>query len=170
MIVAKVIKPGRFNADAFQREIARAANEAGKTIKKDFEATTKHWDNKPEFELIVSLEPSPVEVLVSTDDEIYKYVNDGTKPHEIWAGWYTGKSEHKSLVFPSAFTAKTKPNSLQTGPGSSGGALVHTPYVEHKGSKPRNFDKLIKKKRERWFKQQMEDAMARARKASGHAI
>lgn len=167
----KEIKPRRFKEAAFRLELLNAMRKAATQVKKDFQATTKTWKHQPKFEVLVSLKapPGPT-ILVATDDKIYRFVNEGTKPHPIFAGIYTGKSGKRALAFPSVSTPKTTPGSLSSGPGRKGGATVLRPYVQHPGTEARNFDEAVKKKREKWFKRQMEKAMSRAAKKSGHAI
>ena len=169
-IVSKTIKPSRLKDDAMRLRLLNAMRKAGTQIKHDFEATTKTWEHKVVFEELISLTgPGPV-VLVATNDEIYGYVNNGTEPHEIWAGVYTGKSDKTRLAFSSDFVPKTKPGIIDSGPGRRGAVDTFVPMVMHPGQEePRNFDKTIQKKREPWFKRQMESAMGEARQASGHA-
>ena len=169
-VLVKQIKPKRLQEDAMRLALLSAMHAAARVIRQDFAATTANWKHKVKFEHIVSLAQGNIAILVTTDDEIYRYVNEGTKPHEIWAGIYTGKSNKTTLFFPSVFTPKTKPGSLVSGAGRKGKRDTHTPYVEHPGTEARNFDEQIEKKREKWYKQQMEAAMSKARKASGHAI
>jgi len=167
-IVIKQIKPAALKQDAMRLELLNAMRKAGTQIKKDFEATTRTWEHKPKFEVVISLTgPGPV-VLVDTDDEIYGYVSKGTKPHEIWAGIYTGKSNKKTLAFPARSTSKTKPGFIGSFGGSRSSQTVVRPYVNHPGTKARNFDETIQKRRQTWFKGEMEKAMAKAAKASGY--
>jgi len=174
MIVCKSIKPGRFRSEAFTKAITAAANEAAKDIQKDFEATTKTWNHKPKFVKEVDVKTSPVQVLVGTDDEIYRYVDEGTKPHPIFAGIYTGKSNKKALAFQwggkGSYRAKTSPGVIGSKAGGPSGPFVAFPYVMHPGTKPRNFDITIQKKWEPKFKRLMEAAMSAGAKGSGHAI
>ena len=153
-----------------RRALLSGMHAAARVIKKDFEDTTKHWKHKVKFEYIVSLAKGNVAILVTTDDEIYRYVNEGTKPHDIWAGAYTGKSNKRVLAFPSSFTPKTKPGSLATGRGRKGRVDTFVPMVHHPGTEAREFDTLIEEKRAKWYKRQMEDAMRKARWVSGNAI
>ena len=172
VVIIKTIKPQRFNEAALRNRIRYRMYKVRDGILKDFKATTENWEHEVKWKSVTHFTkrlPSP-SVEVWTDDEIYRYVNDGTKPHDIWAGWYTGKSEHKVLAFPSQSSPKTTPGSLKSGPGSSGGAIIFTPYVQHPGGKARNFTGQIEKKWTPRFKRAMERAMSDARKASGHAI
>ena len=171
--VIKVIKPRRFKDKEFNRVLRNEMRKAARVIKKDFEATTRTWKRKPKFVMHTKLrqdEPSP-SVRVDTDNLIYFFLNDGTKKHDIWAGIYTGKSDKKVLAFPSIFSPKTFPGFVGSVAGVSGGPTVFTPYViEHPGTKARKWDEAIKKEREPWFKDRMEEAMLIARDRSGHAL
>jgi len=169
-VFVKQIKPKSLDSEAMRAVLMARLDRIGKQIKKDFEDTTKHWKHKPVFEILSDLSgPGPF-VFVSTDDEIYRYVNEGTKPHEIWAGAYTGKSNKRVLAFPSAFTPKTKAKSLVTSAGHRGKVDTFVPMVHHPGTEAREFDRLIEEKRAKWYKRQMEEAMKEARKVSGNAI
>ena len=170
-ILVKEIKPSKMKVDAMALELVKGMREVGKGIQKDFEKTTKTWKHKPKFVQTFAIKPGVgPELLVGTDDEIYRYVDEGTKPHLIFAGIYTGKSNKKALAFPSKFTAKTKPGVIGSTAGSSGGDMVVRPYVSHPGNKPRHFDKEIAKIWTPKYKKWMERAMAKAARASGHAL
>jgi len=166
-IQVKVIKPQRFKDPAFKRAIQQAAKKAGKEMGKDFEKTTKTWKKKPKFEQIIDVAPN-VEVLVGTDNEIYRYVNDGTRPHAIFP------KRAKALSFrwggKGSYRAKTRPRFIGSMPGGPTGPRVAFPYVQHPGTKAREFDKTIEKKWRSAFKTRMEKAMRDAAKASGHGI
>ena len=169
-IVYKEIKPSRLKIDALRLTLLNEMRKAGTAIKQDFEKTTATWSKKPRFEVQISLVGGPT-VLVGTDDEIYGYVDRGTEPHEIWAGFYTGKSNKKTLAFASSSTPKTKPGVIRSFPGSRGKIDVFVPYVaKHPGTKARGFSKEIAKQWKPKFKRRMEKAMAQAAKASGHAL
>ena len=143
MILMKEIKPPRLKDDAMRLELLNAMRAAGTQIKKDFESTTKTWKHKPKFEVLISLTgPGPV-VVVGTDDEIYGYVSGGTKPHAIFAGIYTGRSNKRALAFPASSTPKTRPGVIGSSGASRSGQTVVRPYVMHPGTEPRNFEKTI---------------------------
>jgi len=171
VVLVKAIKPNRLKDKAMRLELLNAMRKAAKVVEKDFEETVKTWDHKPEFKTIISLKGGPsILTDTSTDSEIYGFVNNGTKPHPIFAGIYTGKSKKKVLAFPSAFGPKTRPGRLKAGPGHKGGNTIMRPYVQHPGTKPRDFDKMIEKRRRPWYKKQMQYAMKRASRVSGHAL
>jgi hypothetical protein len=169
-LLIKQIKPGRLKVDAMRLELLNEMRKAGTAIRKDFEKTTKTWEHKPKFTQEISLTGPGPTILVGTDDEIYGYVSRGTKPHPIFAGYYTGKSDKKVLAFGSKFKAKTRPGVIGSSSGGSSGKMVFTPFVQHPGTKPRKFEEAIEKKWRKQFKRRMEQAMARAAKASGHGL
>lgn len=169
-ILIKEIKPSRLKVDALRLELLNEMRKVATEVKKDYEKTTKTWKHKPKFEMDVSLKPPGPTLIVETDDEIYRYVDKGTKPHLIWAGIYTGKSNKKVLAFPSKFSPKTKVGVIGSTAGSSGGDMVRRPYVEHPGNKPRGFEEAIEKIWKPKYKRRMEGAMRKAARASGHAL
>jgi len=152
-----------------QAELIAGILEISRGILKDFQETTKTWAKKPKFDMLYDLKGGPT-VLIGTDDEIYRYVDEGTKPHPIFAGIYTGKSDKMVLAFPSIFKPKTTPNVIGSGPGFKGGDTVLRPYVNHPGTKPRNFSDNIRKKWEKPYKRRMERAMKDAARKSGHGL
>ena len=169
-ILVKEIKPSKLKVDAMRLELLNEMRKVGTAVKKDYEKTTKTWKHKPKFEVDVSLkQPGPM-LMVWTDDEIYGYVDKGTKPHLIFAGIYTGKSNKKALKFPSKFKPKTKAGVIGSTAGSSGGDKIVRAYVQHPGTKPRGFEEAIEKLWKTKYKRRMEGAMRKAARASGHAL
>lgn len=159
--VWKVIKPSRLKDDAMRLALLNGMRKVGTQIKQDFEKTTQTWDHKPKFETLVSLSGGPT-VLVDTNDEIYHYVSEGTKPHII------RPKRARSLAFPGVYNAKTTPGVLEARSGGSSGDMVYTKEVRHPGTQPRKFDELIAKKWQSKFKREMESIMKEVAQASGH--
>jgi hypothetical protein len=166
-IVVKQIKPARFKSEAFTAAMQEVAKDVGREMVLDFRETTRSWKNKPKFELVTSVDPN-VEVLVGTDDKIYGYVNDGTKPHIIKpkGRWplrfkWGGKGSYKP---------KTKPRIIGSTPGGPSGPEVVALTVHHPGTEAREFDIVIEKKWTPRFKRMCEAAMSQGADKSGHAI
>lgn len=168
-VLVKAIKPKKIKEKEIRLHLLNEQRKIGKDVRKDFERTVKTWDKKPKFEILVSLAKGQITTAVVTNSEIYRYVDEGTKPHDIWAGFYTGKSEAKVLVFPGTFSAKTIPGVLDAREGSQSGDLVFTPYVRHPGIKPRKFSKTIQKKWRKRYKKRMLKALRVGVQKSGHA-
>lgn len=170
MLTFKTIKPERLKDDKMRLTLLNAVRKAARDIRKDFEKTTRTWEHKPKFEEVVSLTgPGPV-ALVGTDDKLYRWVDEGTKPHEIWAGAYTGRSQHRHLAFREGFEPKTIPRVIDSRQGGTWGPYRYAPMVHHPGTEARQFDKTIAETWESKFKRRMEQAMSEAAKDSGHAI
>jgi len=168
MLAFKAIKPKRLREKEMRLTLLNAMRKAGTQVRKEFERTTKTWEHKPKFVEIISLTGPGPTILVGTDDKVYQWVDKGTKPHEIWAGAYTGKSKAKALRFQGTYTAKTVPSVIDARNGGKSGDVVMRPYVQHPGTEARKFDEQIQKEWEPKFKRLMEDAMREAAKESGH--
>jgi len=166
----KLIKPSTLNQDKMRLAFLNAMRKQATEIKREFEKTTESWEHEVKFESTVGLRRTPPgpEVLVWTDDEIYGYVNDGTRPHPIFP------VRARMLRFQwggkGSYTPKTTPRVIGSKSGGPSGPVVHRPYVQHPGTEARHFDEEIQKQHEPKFKRAMEKAMSDARKASGHAI
>ena len=174
VLVIKQINPAKLKEDAMRLALLNPIRKAADDMHKDFKATTATWHHKVEFEKAVSLALGGPSIHIVTYDLIYGYVNDGTKPHPIFAGYYTGLSSKMALSFQwggkGSYRPKTHPGVIGSTPGGPSGPRVAMPYVQHPGTKARKFDEAIRKKWEPMFKRRMEDAMKAAAKASGHSI
>lgn len=160
----KSVKPSTLKKDAFRLEFLNAMRKTGRKIQKDFEKTTATWKRKPSFTMLVSLtRPGPT-LVVGTDNEIYGYVDQGTKPHIILP------KNSPYLVFKSGFSPKTRPRVIGSSPGKTFGDTIISRGVIHPGIAPREFSITIQKKWQSPFKRDMEKAMKTAAKKSGHYI
>lgn len=152
MARSRVILPKQLAADPrrMARAIANGLNAQALAVKVDFEVTTATWSDKPSFTVEVT---SPYERVVSTGDEVYTMLNDGTDPHEI------RPKNGKFLRFRGPFQAKTVPNQISSGPGSKGTNITFSRGVRHPGTKPRRWDTAIAKKQRRLFGKVMQRAI-----------
>lgn len=168
-IVVKAIHPKKFNTRLFRDEVDKALEKVRVGMLYDFFLTVATWKREVEFDSIVEWKNHVGSVLVGTDDEIYRYVNEGTRRHTI-----RPKKEGGKLVFPwggkGSYTPKTKPRRLMSGFGGQAGGIVAFPVVQHPGTKARKFDETIQKKWQPKFARMMEKALETARKKSGHAL
>jgi len=162
-LVIKQIKPTRLKVDALRLQLLNDMRAVGVEIKQDFEKTTATWDRKVAFETQISLSGG-AQVEVSTSDEIYGYVDLGTRPHVI------RPKRAKALRFQSGYVAKTTPGVIGSSAGGPFGDTVFSRGVNHPGTKARNFSKGITELWQTKFKRKMEQAMSSAAKASGHAL
>lgn len=139
MIKMRVIKIKKFMDP---RKVARAVENGltgeAKIVKTDFDTTTQTWKSRPEF----TTQSSPGKRIVSTDNEIYGYVDGGTPAHVI-----TAKGPGP-LVFGVPSHAKTTPRVIRSGPGGAGSTIVRARQVDHPGTAPRLFSETIAEKSE----------------------
>lgn len=135
MIKLKPIVPKGEILDA--RKLARAKKNALEGAAKgaliDFKVTAQTWSHKPSFAIEA---PNDNERIVGTNDDIYGYVDEGTRAHVIVA-------RGKTLAFPSGYKAKTRPRVIGSSGGGGKGATVFTKRVQHPGTDAREFSETI---------------------------
>ncbi len=160
------IMPKQLKEDAIRLELLNAMRKFGTKIKKEFDRTTATWKTKVKFNKKISLRDGTT-VEVFTDNQIYNWVNDGTKgPYPIPK---PGNKNAKPLAFPGIFRPKTTRHVIGSTAGFKGGGTVVVKSVEHPGIKAREFDKKIMEIMKPTFEKAMEKAMKRAATASGHS-
>jgi hypothetical protein len=165
-IKVKVIKPAKMNQREFERVIKDTLKDTEKGILKDFERTTETWQHQVAFDHGHSVTASGGRAFVETDDEIYGYVNDGTKPHRI------PKTGVANLRFQwggkGSYRPKTAPGRLASKPGGPSGPVVGAKSVQHPGTTARKFDEAAKQRWLTLLPRALRDALGKGAKASGH--
>ncbi len=159
-ITARKAKPA--NVKAARLAILNEMRAVGKEIKEDFQATAATWEHKPKFDVQISLAGGSPTIEVGTSDEIYGYVDEGTRPHVIVP------VKAQVLSFRGGYTAKTQPGVIGSSHGGAQGDQVFTMMVNHPGTKARKFSEKIKRKWAGQFGKRMQAAMSAAAKATGH--
>lgn len=141
MIKIKVIKPraNMFNVNAIERAVGDAMKDLAKDAQKDLEKTTSTWEHDVDFKI----EMERGGFTVATTDEIYGYVDDGTRAHEI------RPKNGKQLKFTVGGAAKTTPRVIGSGPGRRGSTVVRSKRVWHPGTKAREFTETLQQKYDR---------------------
>ncbi len=172
MITFRTIRPGAFDFKAFEKELRNAQKEWMLKVLKEYRLTTKYWKHKVPFFGRGSERGMVTKIEIGYDDEIYGYVDEGTGKAAGHGGLYpiTPKKPGGVLAFPSKSTPRTKPGRLRSGYGRKGKTIVFAKKVMHPGIKPRDFSGQIKKKMEPVLEADMQTAMGRGAKKSGHAI
>ncbi len=136
------------------RELERALNNATKGVLKaakvDFDVTTQTWTNRPEF----VIEQDGVEGEVSTDNKIYKFINDGTRKN-----YPITPKRGRFLRFREGYRAKTTPRIIASKSGGSFGPTVFRRRVIHPGITARLFDTAIAKKWTRLYPNTLQRAI-----------
>ncbi len=134
MLIWKQIKPAAFDPDVFVDEVGMEALSIADDMLLDLELAVATWDHKVKFEEEVNVTPDLVEIMVATDDEIFKFVDEGTKAHPIKPKRPGGK-----LRFQEGYRAKSTPGVQVSSVGGPFGEYVYSKGVQHPGTKARNF-------------------------------
>jgi len=112
--------------------------------------TTATWKHKPTFRLqrrvYAGLVTDTVRLAIITDDEIFRYVDQGTAGH-----WITPKAARSArnpgrpsaLKFQKNYKSKSTRGKLSSGPGGHYGPTVYRPGVWHPGIAPRYLMKAL---------------------------
>lgn len=147
----KVIIPRSLALDTkrMARAIDNGLEASALAAKVDFGVTVQTWQKKPPFE-IVKTENGRI---VGTDDDIYGYVNDGTRAHLIVA------KNAKTLAFGVPSSPKTTPRVIASTGGRRGSTPVYVKAVQHPGTEAREFDETIAKKWREQFPVTMQRAI-----------
>ena len=161
-VLWKAIKPQRFKSAEIRKAVEHEAKMIADEVYLDFLLTVSKWEKQPKFEKEVQVGPDEVAVLVGTDNEIYRFVSEGTRPHVI-----TPKGPWP-LRFKDTYTAKTLPGLITSRSGGASGGEVFAREVHHPGTEPRKFEETIGKKWQPKFKRRIVGALKRGAKASGH--
>jgi hypothetical protein len=128
-----------FDASIAKKAIVNAMNGAAKAAKVDFDVTTQTWNNRPVFTIVA---PTPFERQVMTDNEIYGYVDEGTKPHII-----VPRTKKALAFFAGGYKAKTRVRVIGSKAGGSPpGINTIVPIVHHPGTDAREFSQAIEEK------------------------
>lgn len=115
------------------RAVDRGMRKAAEKAKQDFEATASTWEHKPAFAID---ETGPGELTIGTDDQRWKWIDEGTKPHTI-------RPHGRFLRFSPGSRPKTRPGVITSGSGAQGSGVVYARVVRHPGIKARLFTKQI---------------------------
>lgn len=131
------LKNSVLDVKRMQRAIDNGLNAAALAAKADFGVVTQTWRRTPAF----AIEKEPNARTVATEDQVFGFVDDGTKPHLI------APRNGKALRFGVPFSAKTVPGVIASRAGSTGGSvIIRRKPVRHPGTKARNFSQTIAQK------------------------
>lgn len=128
----KVTKGILANPETMSRVIENALTGAALGVKADYGVTQQTWKHRAKFKIASKLG----ERIISTNDEIYGYVDAGTRPHII-------RAKRGVLSFKSGYRAKTSPNTIASRNGGAFGENRYAKMVKHPGVSARNFSKVI---------------------------
>ena len=145
---------GMPTGDQYLKAMQKAVYKSAGLVLKDFEATVRTWKHKPVFDLTITEQGGSYSVTAGTDDEIYGYVNNGTKPHQI------KPKRSRYLRFSSGFKAKTRVGVIGSFQGGSFGSDIFSRGVMHPGFPGRQFAKKIAQRRQLSTKQEIAQSVA----------
>jgi hypothetical protein len=124
--------------------VQEGINRTVQDIRADLERSTATWTHDVDFDVSISRQGKTVTTTVGTDDEIFGYVDRGTKPHII-----TPKRPGYPLRFRSGYKAKTIPGRIWSRPGGSFGNMIHAMVVHHPGFPGRHILETVTRKHEK---------------------
>lgn len=134
-----LLNPGRLTA-----ALEDALDDAAQKVYSDLQRPTSTWKTSVAFQIRRIANGRTIGRTISTANEIYGYVNSGTRPHVIRA------KNAKYLNFgPSS--PKTTPGNLDSTSGSRGPRTTFVAQVNHPGTDPRNYDKVAAEHAEQTF-------------------
>lgn len=134
----KAIKP-KASAVEYTRVVKivqQTMEEVKDNVLVDFKQTTSTWQHDVPFTASRTADG----FTVGTDDAIYGYVDQGTKPHIIEA------KAGKMLAFSTGGSPKSRVRSIIASRGSKGSKRVFARRVRHPGTKARGFSSAIQEK------------------------
>ena len=150
------------DTSAFIDECNKLLVKAAKSMNGDFRAATHTWKHKPLFWhwgpfrrgnlLYIFAGPTTYE----GRDELFEWVDEGTKPHTI-----RPKVAGRMLRFQSKYRAKTTPYSLYSRPGGKSGRYTYRRMVHHPGIKGRQFIELSAANHQPWWNTKVAELMDR---------
>lgn len=151
-IAALIPKRPLFDRAALAQAIERELDQQTQKALKEFEKSTSTWTHKPNF----TVTKRTGEREDGTSDENYNRVSQGTRPHII------RPVSAKRLSFVGGYVPKTMPGSISSKSGGASGSRVFAKEVRHPGTKPRNFDKLVKEAVEKGLVTGLQQAISKA--------
>jgi len=164
MIKMSATFPKLQNANVLLQVLTHGAQELGQLIKEDFEETTKTWTHKPDFQIVLVKVAEGTLINVFTQDTIYSYVSEGTRPHVIVpknANW---------LKFPRQYKAKTNVGIISSTTGGHYGAPTFRKSVQHPGIEARKFAETIAEKYGEIAPRKAQEAVRRAILTAGFSF
>lgn len=119
---------------AIRRKIGKALSDAAIQARNEYKKTVTTWEQSPEFTITRSGEFARI---VGTENEIYGYVDHGTRPHIIRPTTAT------NLAFQVGYTPKTSPRVIGSQAGGNFGPVAFSVKIQHPGTDAREFSKTI---------------------------
>lgn len=140
-ILRAIVPSGKLYESArMQMAIHGALDKVGQGMLRTYQEIVSNWKTKVVFAVKVTVNGSQAMVEVWTENEIYGYVTEGTKPHIIVP------RRARMLRFQTGYRAKTSPRSIKSGAGGAFGDVAFAHLVHHPGTQARHFERNVMKR------------------------
>lgn len=138
--------------EAMERGVMKTAMQ---TLR-DFESTVRTWDHKPVFDVTITRTGGDFQISAGTDNLIYLFVSEGTKPHTIAA------KRSPYLIFQGGYKAKTRVGIIGSNAGGrdENGDWFRKKQVQHPGFPGRQFIGKIRSRRQKSLSQNVSHEIA----------
>lgn len=142
-------------------EVAQEMREIGRDLRSKHKAVVSDWTHQPDFAANTTMEPHLLSVDIKVRGQhkkIWRYVDEGTRPHLIMPKKAGGR-----LVFQLGYSPRTTPiANAHVGTGMASGAWRSPQMVNHPGTVARQFGTEIAKLYTPEFRRRIENAFRRA--------
>jgi len=108
--------------------VRQSLDETLQEVKEELEELTGDWTNTPTFQKSLELQGGKISFNLTTDSEIFKFVDGGTQAHRI------PRSGTTRLSFRPNYVPRTTPSGMKNaGGGVSLGSDIVRQFVDHPG-------------------------------------
>ena len=139
------IKAMRVLPKELDAALVQVQNETRTEAIRELKYATSTWTHSPAFKGTVWHRGTQFTVKVATSDQVFIYVDQGTKRHPI-----SPKGPGYPLAFHSGYKAKSQPGILRAFKGGAFGPMAFAMSVQHPGTKARKFMDKVSKKAGQW--------------------
>lgn len=161
-----------FDAGVFRLYLLNESRKIATEMKRDFDRTVSTWDTKPKFTKEVDFGAEILSIEVGTDDDIYRFVSDGTDAKPRVARGYGGVPGAKAIKMV-PYSPKTFPGNIDATAGGEtpGSTPIYRRYALNAGKiRPRDFDGLIQELWNVKFAERMQKAVDNAAIKTGYVF
>ena len=152
----QAIKPGKMpTGEEYAKVITDAILKSAGLTLKDLQSTVSSWSTKPKFDITITQQNGNYTVVAGTDNEVFGYVDLGTKKHII------RPKRSKYLRFQSGYKSKGRTGIIGSNTGGSFGDPVFAKEVQHPGFAGRHWSILIAKRRQVTITQEVSAAISK---------
>jgi hypothetical protein len=157
-IKLRVHQKEALKADIVRLYALNGLRKAANRVKWTYQGVVSNWSHRPTFYMqergSISLRGGVPSFFITTDDDVFRYVDRGTPAHTIRA------RRGRFLVFQAGYKARTTPHSISSGASSEFGPRIMRPSVRHPGIKARDFSGVIAKVMEKEVRSIVQDAIS----------